>query len=481
MLIFCGLSVHLTWRFYKNNITKLGCAVADKYCSIAGEGDLCDFYRKKKYDTFCLPPADIDEWLEYRYANQDVLDASLSSSDVIEMMRQGKFEELEHYFLDVQSRYENHNINELTYQDMMESLIYDNEEAVALYGVWLKEIPDSYIARYGRGGTNTSIGWDRRGEKWAKDTPKENWDAMRRYHLKAADDLRAAVALHPQLTMGYRGLVSMNNHGSKEHWLAESLKYDSYNYLVRKAYMLKLRPRWGGSHQKMHEFASSALKYIDKNPYLRGLPLYEFTDKAKVYRHQGRYAEAIEAGSTAIYHRPAETSYYTRAYAYEKEKKDKEAVMDAEKGLRQAPDNIGLLQVYAWSAREDQQYEKADDGYERLTRLRPDKASYWYSRGLLHYRLKKYVTTMQYWKKAHELDPPNNKYLYWFALAAIRNEVPAGLVKMRSFLERCKDSKCRQTDVSWARRWIDCVDGKPKCDLPNHDYIGWQKSPLYSP
>ncbi|MEJ2529394.1 MAG: DUF4034 domain-containing protein, partial [Gammaproteobacteria bacterium] len=252
LLLFCGLSIHLSWRFYKNSITRFGCVVADNYCSITGGGELCDRYKTIKYETFCLPPVGIDEWLEYRSANQDVLDTMLTRSNTKEMMQKGEFEKLEHYFLDVQSRYENHEINEFTYIDMMFELKHDDDEAVALYGDWLKSIPDSYIARFGRGSTNNKIGWNKRGTKFAKDTPRENMIAMRMYHKKAAYDLRAAVALHPKLTMAYNDLVSIANYGpgalGRDHWLAESIKYDPYNYIVRKSYIWKLLPQWGGSH-----------------------------------------------------------------------------------------------------------------------------------------------------------------------------------------------------------------------------------------
>ncbi|MCP3673892.1 MAG: DUF4034 domain-containing protein [Gammaproteobacteria bacterium] len=430
-------------------------------------------------NTFGLPPADLNDWLAYKHANQDVIDTRYTKSDVVKMMRQGRFGELEHYFLAVQSDYENNKFNEHTYEVLMNSLRHDSGEVASLYGGWLKTFPDSYIAHAGRGATNSRIGWDKRGSKWSKETPEAAFQEMRRHHQLAANDLRIAVTLYPKFTWGYVDLVAMGNFGptamSRKHWLAKSLKYDPYNYIVRKAYISKLEPRWGGSHREMHEFALSALSYIDKNPILRGLPVYEYADKSNIFVRQERYAEAIEAGSMAIYHRPAETAYYSRAYAYQQAKNYAAAVADAEQGLKQKPDDIELLHVYAWSARDDHQYEKADDGYERLIRLRPNMATYWYSRGALQYRLKKFNTALPYLNKSYELEPSNNKYLYWSALTSVINEVPAGLVKTRTYLERCENSKCKEANVSWARRWIACVDGKPECDLPEHDYINWRE------
>ncbi len=485
LIVLCIFSSFFSWHFYKNNIYKLGCTVADMYCSITGEGYLCDVYREKNDNSFCLPPAGLNEWLEYKHANQDVLNKMLKKPDVIEMMRHGNFEKLENYFLGVQSSYESREINELAYEEMMDSLKHDADEVVAMYDDWLENIPDSYIARFGKGATNNRIGWNKRGTKWAKETSRDNLTGMRKYHLLAFDDLRAAVALYPKLTIGYRDLISIDKNRSgtmgKDYWLAESIKHDPYNYIARKAYMLNLRPRWGGSHHKMHEFSLLALQHADKNPVLRGLPAYEYADKASVFVRRKLYLDAIEAGSTAIYHRPAETAFHARAYANQQAKRYKEAVVDAEQGLKQEPDNIELLHVYAWSSRSDRQYEKSDDGFERLIRLRPDNAMYWYARGMLHNSMKKHVTKMEYWKKSHELEPSNTKYIFWYAVAAITNNNPVGLVKIRSYLNMCINSKCRQQDVNWAKRWIVCVDGLPGCDMDEHDYLVWQKSPLYSP
>jgi hypothetical protein len=482
LLILVGVTAYFSWPFYKNDIIRLGCVVADKYCAITDEGYLCDRYRTIKYEALCLPPVQLDEWYGYINANRDLLDARLRYEDVIEMMHQGRFTELEQHFIDIQARYESREINEYAYNILMESLRLYNETMLALYGDWLKQIPDSYVARYGRGAGYYLRGWELRGTKWAKDTPRESMDAYRQYHLLAADDLRAAVALHPKMTIAYRELVSIDNLGvfGRDHWLAESIKYDPYNYLVRRAYIWKLTPRWGGSHHQMHEFASSALQYIDGNPWLRGLAAVEFVDKGRIHNKNERYDQAIANSAIALYHRPDAENYNMHAYTHQQARRYKEAVGYAEEGLKQEPEHIQLLHKYSWSARDSHQYDKADDGFERLIKLKPEYAKYWYSRGALHYTLRKFETSMQFLQKSHELEPSNNLYLYWFALSAINNEAPIALVKMRLFLERCKTNKCTEKNVDWARRWVDCVDGKPNCSMPEHEISIWQKSPLYS-
>lgn len=484
LLLLIGLSASLSWLFYKQNIIKLGCSVVDKYCSITGESGLCDQFYTKKYETFCFLPVDIDEWLAYQSDDKAILDARLSFADVKEMMRQEKFAELERHFNDMQLRYENREINEYTYNKVMNSLRFKVEEALPLYNNWLEIFPDSYIARYGKGATYYSIGWEKRGERSARNTPRESMDAYHKYHLKAASDLRAAVALYPKLTIAYRELVSISPFSlgvfGRDHWLAESIKHDPYNYLVRRAYIWKLMPRWGGSHKQMHEFAASALQHVDKNPLLRGLAAVEFADKAFIQRRKKRYAEAIRLSSLAIYHHPSIKNFHERAYIYQAAKKYKESVEDAEQGLKQDPNNIRLLATYAWSATEGHQFSKAASAYERLTKMEPNNAGYWYGRGRVQNFLKNRVAAMECWQKSHELEPSNIKYHYWFARYAILNKVPIGLVKIRSYLEKCKKSECNKADMKWVKHWLDCVDGKPNCEMPEHDYIDWQKKPLYS-
>lgn len=484
LFLLIGLSAFLSWRFYKQSVIQLGCIIADQYCSVTGESDLCDQFDAKKYETFCFLPVAVDEWLAYTGTDKAVLDARLSYADVREMMQQGKFAELDRYFNEMQLRYENREMNEYTYNLVMESLRFKVEEVLPLFSNWLEKHPDSYMARYGRGATHYLIGWEKRGEKWAKDTLKESMDAYHQYHLKAARDLRVAIALYPKLTIAYREMVSISprslGSSGRDYWLAESIKHDPYNYLVRRAYIGKLMPRWGGSYKQMHEFAASALQYVDKNPLLRGLAAVEFADKASIQRREKHYAEAIKLDTLAIYHRPDRKHFHNRAYTHQVAKKYKEAVADAEQGLKQDPDNIKLLYTYAWSATEGRQYNKSASAYERLTKMEPNNAKYWFGRGLVQSFLKNRVATMECWQESHELEPANIKYHYWFARYAILNKVPIGLVKIRSYLEECKKSKCNKADIKWVKRWLDCVDGKPNCAMPEHDYVDWQRSPLYS-
>jgi tetratricopeptide (TPR) repeat protein len=484
LFLIIGLSAFLSWRFYKQEIINIGCVVADKFCSSTEGSFLCDQYNHKKYKTFCLLPVDIDEWHAYINANKDILDTRLSYADVREMMQQGKFAELDRHFNAMQLLYENHEMNEYAYNIVMESLRFKVEEMLPLYNNWLVKFPNSYMARFGRGATYYLIGWEKRGEKWARDTSKESMDAYYKYHVQAAEDLRKAVALHPKFTIAYRDMVSISPYSlgalGRDYWLAESIKYDPHNYLVRRAYIWKLMPRWGGGHQQMHEFAASALQHVDKNPLLRGLAAVEFSDKAKIERRKKRYADAIKFSSIALYHRPDSDAFHSRAYIYQLMKKYKESLVDIENGLKQDPDNIKLLHAYAWSTMEDRQVKKAASAYERLTKMDPNNASYWYGLGRVQSLLQNRVATMECWQKSHELEPENKTYHYWFARYAIINKVPVGLVKMRSYVDGCKNSKCEQNDLSWARHWLDCVDDKPNCEMPEHDYVDWRNGPLSS-
>ncbi len=459
---------------------KLTDAASSIYCALNSNDPRCLELAETDY-TFGLPPKDPGELAAYFRENGEVLAASLQGHDVLDRMREGRFEELERYFNDVQSRYERGEINEYTYGIMMDHMCQGDDEGVELFTRWLQAIPDSYIAYAGRGATSEWIGWKKRGTKWAKDTPEENFQEMRRYHGQALDDLRQAVKIHPGLTWGYMILVKIGkNRGPTSLWLAESLKQDPYNRIVRSKYLDSLEPRWGGSHYEMHEFASSIVPLINKNGWLRSLLAKEYGDKAKIYRSAHQYSAAIKAITMAIYHNPNDLNYYRRAYTYSEMGDHVAALKDAEMGLHYYPEDTRLLYMYAYEARHLKQYAKADTAYSKLTVLNPNNAKYWYARGGMHYIWRKFDTAMEYLSKAYKLEPSSNLYLYWFALASVRNDQPTGLVLFRDYLERCKNQKCDSNNLKWTKDWVACVDGDPKCRFDEHDIIKWRQQPLYS-
>ncbi|MDF2694684.1 MAG: hypothetical protein K0S65_3067, partial [Labilithrix sp.] len=124
---------------------------------------------------------------------------------------------------------------------------------------WVAATPSSFAPYLARGTHWASVGWARRGGRWAKDTPSEDFVAMRHAFELARPDLEKSVALRPKLVAAQRRLIYIGRAGGDgalaEGAISSALAACPSCFRVRVAYIANTTPRWGGSYAMMETFA----------------------------------------------------------------------------------------------------------------------------------------------------------------------------------------------------------------------------------
>lgn len=223
---------------------------------------------------------------------------------VLRLLRARQFDALDAWIVEAQDQLESDSRREYWVLDALDAFANPDPTLKALLNEWVEAKPDSWAALLARGQHRVTIGWRRRGYKWAHETPPENFAEMLEVHRKAAPDLVEALRRHPAAISAYRGLLKVGTANSAPRavmrWvLREALKYCPDCFQVRVTYMLSLRPRWGGSYKAMDAFAEESAR-ASNNPKMRLLAGYADSDRCNLAYHEDQYAAALELCDAAV-------------------------------------------------------------------------------------------------------------------------------------------------------------------------------------
>ena len=198
----------------------------------------------------------------------------------LRLLRARKFDALEAWLVDLQAQFEDDYHKEYWPIDALDAFSNVDPALEPLLDAWVAAKPSSYMALAARGIHQESVGWFRRGAKWACDTPPENFEAMREAHLNAFPDLDDALVRHPKLIAVHRALIKVATANGaplplKRQLLEQAILQCPDCFQVRVALMMGLQPRWGGSHEEMLAFARESIDASRnvKAAAARGLPL----------------------------------------------------------------------------------------------------------------------------------------------------------------------------------------------------------------
>ena len=160
---------------------------------------------------------------------------------------------------------------------------------------WVAASPNSFAAYFARGTYLAEVGFISRGAKWSKDTPKEDFAAMRKAFAPAQDDLARALSMRPKLVAAKRLQIKIDRNDFSERGPAaivdEATKICPGCFQVRVAYLFSATPRWGGSFAEMQSYVNGVS--IAANPRLRLLAGYLDYDRAHTAAESKDYAGAL--------------------------------------------------------------------------------------------------------------------------------------------------------------------------------------------
>ena len=138
---------------------------------------------------------------------------------------------------------------------------------------WKRESPKSAFAWAASGVAYVAMAADARGAKYMKDTPQDNIESMNGFLAQADSDLRQAIALNPEVTPAYFGLINAGGLGLGRAYTKEAissaLAAAPDDYSIRSMAMWTLEPKWGGSLSAMDRFAAQAQTHAQTYPMMK--------------------------------------------------------------------------------------------------------------------------------------------------------------------------------------------------------------------
>lgn len=138
----------------------------------------------------------------------------------------------------------------------------DRPQAYTVAQRWVAAYPRSYLAHAVLGHALLSEGARARGTKFAAETPRENFDALRDHVSRAVPALQAAARLSPRPVLAVRGFSSAElyegNRATRERLERVGLALSPHSHWHWWGGMTERLPQWGGSIEAMQAWVGQA-------------------------------------------------------------------------------------------------------------------------------------------------------------------------------------------------------------------------------
>lgn len=173
-----------------------------------------------------------------------------------------------------------------------------NESYLDKLNSWVNAYPASYQPFLARAIFQKTRGWTARGKRWASETSEDQRSKMNEFLVKSRTDVEKALRRNPNSIIAYVVLIDLSHVtldlSESEKIFEEGLKVSPASYLLRKYYIRRLRPRWGGSYQAMLALTEESLLKAKTNPKLVNLSGWILEDMALSQISNGNYSLAIK-------------------------------------------------------------------------------------------------------------------------------------------------------------------------------------------
>lgn len=180
--------------------------------------------------------------------------------DVVDLARKHDYVALEKHFNALESNFEKNKATEYELLDaykpfyMREDLLSDELSA------WTKAYPKSYAAHLARGTYYRKLGELNRGSGPAGEVSAETFSYMDRVFSIAKPELETALHLSARPYLAALNLLNIARYTTSiresDRYLEVSNKSLPGNMLARGRYIDHLKPRWGGTYEKMEAFVA---------------------------------------------------------------------------------------------------------------------------------------------------------------------------------------------------------------------------------
>ena len=419
---------------------------------------------------------------------------------LLELLRNGDFGALEQALTNTQDAYESGQVSDLAVSYSFRTFDGPDPRLAERLDQWVLREPGSYAARLARARLHITLGWIKRGSKFARNTSDKRFADMRLHFDRAEQDLGAALAANPRLSAAYAWLINIYMVESRREDLnltmRAGLAASPDSFLIRDQYLHSLVPKWNSKHHRNAAYLQ-ILRFVDRvrrdsqtYPQLRpllGFPAYVLhqiqkgeppfeerleqidtalgygdyyqyrISKAYIYSKHEEYAKALEEFERANELLPLDEDLLSaRAKIYRKLGKLEKAFADWDLALRLAPYDPAILMEKVYALIELGRFEEALGALDKALVYGVNSARIWNTKGdILLYQLKDYEQAAPFLKRATDLSPNNSTYWYNYAYALYHLRDCALREALRNYVRICEGGQaCSAEHLAAAKHAI---------------------------
>ena len=296
----------------------------------------------------------------------------LTQSEAAALLLSGRYDQLDHYFSDVQHNYHNGRTSDEDLRNAFRAF-YDTDRALKpSYDAWVQRYPRSYVAFLARGIYYKRMGQERRGDGLMRDTSLWQLLGMESAFNQAFADFKASEALDDRPLLTYMHMMDISVQAGdavqNRAILDAAIRIDPANFVVRQKYMISLEAKWGGSHEKMQEFLDECRHAQLSATALRKLEATVVEGDAWAAYTADNYAAAAAEYRQALDMGSETVCLECASYAMSDQKQYADAIRVYTLILQQNPSDTGTLarRAYAYSQLQD---PKAFEDYTTAANL----------------------------------------------------------------------------------------------------------------
>jgi tetratricopeptide (TPR) repeat protein len=299
--------------------------------------------------------------------------------ELVDMLRRGSLTKLERWLSAYQSGFENGRASDELVDHAYQAFANSDPGLAEALDRWVEKRPESSAARAARGTYYCHLGWIARGDGTAAETPDERRRAMEQFFALAEDDLEAAIAAKPRLSVAYGRLISIakarGNRSETAFLMQKGLDLAPHSFEIRRAYLSSLTPWWRSDLTAERALAEIA-RYLEdvgeaaaRHPDLRPLLGYADYVSAELLYRAGRTIDAETYFERALGHGGFWWYHYRRGMNFLANEQYVFALQDFDAALGLRPQTAEVHGGRGWAFRRMNSYPKALEEWELALEL----------------------------------------------------------------------------------------------------------------
>jgi hypothetical protein len=290
---------------------------------------------------------------------------------LLALLKARRFADLDRCFEDYQTAFELDARKEYWPSDALNAFRTGDADVGVLVGDWVGASPKSWAALAARGGHRNALAWLVRGTGYADTVSAE---AAREFHdlqMRAAVDLREAIARRPRFVAAYEVLFSVfRGTPAARQVLDQALKACPECFLPRTSFLDAISPLWGGSYEEMDAFVRESLA-SNANPRLKLLRGFVAATRADRALEARKPAEAMAYENEALAAGEYWGFLYKRAVIASSLGQRAASLADLDRAFELCPQSMSLADFRAQIRAKLGQIELAVQDFDLARRLDP--------------------------------------------------------------------------------------------------------------